>query len=143
MADQTKRTIRDCMTPNPRTIDLTSTALEAARIMRDDDIGPVIVVDAGQVCGIITDRDITVRAVAEGKDPSATVLSDIYTKDLTTISPDDSVDQAIQIMQDKAIRRLPVVEGSKPIGIVSLGELAIDADGERALAGISASPPNN
>lgn len=136
-------TIRDVMTCDPRTSDVTSTATDAARIMRDADVGPVIVLDGDQVRGIITDRDITVRAVAEGKDPNAIRLDEIITKDVITIGPDDSIEGAIRIMRESAVRRLPVVEQGRPIGIVSLGDLAIDADGEKALADISAAPPNN
>jgi len=88
--------------------------------MRDGNIGDVIVLKDSQVCGILTDRDIVIRAVAEGRDLTATKVADICSQDLTTIAPTDEVEQAVRLMRDKAIRRLPVVEGGKPVGIVSI-----------------------
>jgi len=134
--------VREVMTPSPRMLDARATVHDAARAMLDDDIGDVIVCDGDTVCGIVTDRDITVRAVAQGKDPSATKLGDICSKDLTTVAPDASVDDAVRLMREKAIRRVPVVEGGKAIGVVSLGDLAIDLDSHSALADISAAPAN-
>lgn len=136
-------TIREVMTQSPRTVAHQDTVRVAAEAMRDEDIGNVIVCDSGEVCGIVTDRDIAVRVVATGKDPSKTVVGDICSKDLTTISPDDSVDDAVRLMRDNALRRLPVVERGKPVGVVSIGDLAIDLDSHSALADISAAPGNN
>jgi CBS domain-containing protein len=135
--------IREVMTPNPISLPLTSMVTDAAKKMREADIGNVIVVDGNKVCGIITDRDIVVRAIADGRDPARTQLKDIYTENPTTMSPDARIDEAVKVMRDKKIRRLPVVEAGKPIGIVSLGDLAVDGDGETALADISKAPPNN
>ena len=136
------KSIRDVMTPSPRALDARATAQEAARVMLDDDIGDVIVSDGDAICGIVTDRDITLRAVAHGKDPGATKLGDICSKDLTTLAPGDSVDDAVRLMRDRAIRRIPVVEDGKPVGVVSIGDLAIDLDAESALADISRAPAN-
>lgn len=136
-------TIREVMTPSPRTVAHQDTVRVAAEAMRDEDIGNVIVCDSGEVCGIVTDRDIAVRVVATGKDPSKTIVGDICSKDLTTVSPDDSVDDAVRLMRDNALRRLPVVERGRPVGIVSIGDLAIDLDSHSALADISAAPGNN
>jgi CBS domain-containing protein len=130
------------MTKNPVTLPGTSSVLEAARAMRDANIGDVIVIENNQVCGIVTDRDIVIRAVAETRDPHAVTLGDICSHSLTTIAPTESVDQAVRLMRDKAIRRLPVVEAGKPVGIVSLGDLAVERDPESALGDISAAPPN-
>jgi len=102
----------------------------------------VVVVDNGKVCGIVTDRDIVVRAVAQGHDPATTKLRDIGSHDLTTLAPTDTVEHAVQIMREKAIRRLPVVENGKPVGIVSLGDLALERDPDSALGNISAAPAN-
>lgn len=135
--------IRDVMTASPRTLDARATVQEAAQTMLEHDIGDVIVCDGENVCGIVTDRDITIRAVAPGKDPAATKLGDICSKELATLSPDDSVDDAVRLMRDKAIRRVPVVEGGKPVGVVSIGDLAIDLDRQSALADISTAPPNS
>jgi CBS domain-containing protein len=135
-------TIRDVMTPHPTTLSKTSSVLEAARAMRKADIGDVVVLDGGQICGILTDRDIVVRAIAEGHDPSSTRLADICSQDLTTVAPTDSIDRAVQLMSQKAIRRLPVVENGKPVGIVSIGDLARERDPQSALGDISTAPPN-
>jgi CBS domain-containing protein len=136
--------IRDVMTPDPRTFPQTAPVVEAARVMREADIGDVIVLDDGdEICGIVTDRDIVVRTVAEGQDPSQARLGDICTRDPATLSPEDSVGDAVRLMTDKAIRRLPIVESGKPVGIVSLGDLAVSHDPESGLADISAAPAND
>lgn len=135
--------IRDVMTTNPQTLPESTTVREAAEAMRANDIGDVVVVDDnGKLSGILTDRDIVVRVVAEGRDPRATRIGDIASRDLTAVSPDDPVDRAVQLMRDKAIRRLPAVDKGKPVGIVSIGDLALDRDPGSALADISAAPPN-
>lgn len=135
-------TIREVMTPSPRTLDMRATVQEAARTMLDDDIGDVIVCDGETICGIVTDRDITVRAVAQGRDPAVTSVGDICSAEVATLSPDDSVDDAVRLIRDRAVRRIPVVEGGKPVGVVSIGDLAIDLDSRSALAEVSAAPPN-
>src|SRR5262245_8803703 len=132
----------DVMTTHPVTLPATSSVVDAARIMRDSDIGDVIVVEDGRVYGIVTDRDITVRGVAEGRNISRLKLADICSRVLTTVSPTDSVDDAIRLMREKAIRRLPVVEGGKPVGLVSLGDLALTQDPYSTLGNISAAPAN-
>ena len=137
------QTVQDVMTRNPRTLDAGASIQEAARIMRDEDIGDVIVTDGDRVCGIETDRDIVVRAVADGKDPSQCKLRDVASMEPTTISPTDSIDDAIRIMREKAVRRLPVCERGRAVGIVSLGDLAMERDQKSVLADLSAAPPNN
>ncbi len=134
--------IREVMTPNPITLPATSSAIEAARAMRDSDIGDIVVLDGQKICGIVTDRDIVIRAVAEGLDPASTPLKEICSRELTTLSPQDSMDDAVRLMRDKAIRRLPVVENKRPVGIVSIGDLALKRDRGSALGNISAAPPN-
>src|ERR671932_676656 len=134
--------IRELMTPNPVALPGTASVHEAACAMRDADIGDVIVIENNQVCGIVTDRDIVVRTVAEARDPAATTLADLCSHPLVTVTPTDSVEQAVQLMRSKAIRRLPVVEGGQPVGIVSLGDLAMERDPGSALGDISSAPPN-
>jgi CBS domain-containing protein len=136
------RTVREVMTKDPLTLSDDSTIAEAARAMRDKDIGDVIVLSSGRVNGIVTDRDIVIRAVADSRDPDSTPIGEIASRDLTTLAPDDTVDDAVAKVRDKAIRRLPVVEGDKPIGIVSLGDLAEEKDPKSALADISRAPAN-
>jgi CBS domain-containing protein len=135
--------IREVMTPDPHTLPERTLVRMAADTMRANDIGDVIVSDDnGQITGILTDRDIVVRVVAEGRDPSATRVGDIASRELTAVAPDDPVDRAVQLMRERAIRRLPVVDRGKPVGIVSIGDLALDRDPDSALADISAAPPN-
>ena len=134
--------IRELMTPNPVSMLGTASVHEAARAMRDTEIGDVIVIEHNQVCGIITDRDIAVRVVAEAKDPATTALADICSHSLLTVTPTDSVEHAVRLMRTHAIRRLPVVEEGKAVGIVSLGDLAVERDPNSVLGEISAAPPD-
>jgi CBS domain-containing protein len=134
--------IHDVMIPNPVTLPGTTSVQDAARAMRDQAIGDVIVIEHNQVCGIITDRDIVVRTVAEEQDPATTTLADICSHSLLTVLPTDSVEQAVRLMRTHAIRRLPVVDGGKAVGIVSLGDLAVERDPDSALGEISAALPN-
>jgi CBS domain-containing protein len=136
------QSVREIMTPNPKAMPAESSVVDAARVIRDEDIGDVIVLKDDEICGIVTDRDIVVRAVAEGREPSQVKLEEICSSDLTTLSPSDTVEEAIRRMREKAIRRLPVVENGKPVGIVSLGDLAMERDPESALADISEAPPD-
>jgi CBS domain-containing protein len=134
--------LREIMTQRPVTVETGDTVTAAARSMRDGNIGVVVVLESGQVQGVLTDRDIVVRALAEGRDPARTSVGEVCSRELTTLAPTDSIEDAVKIMRDKAIRRLPVVEGGRPIGIVSLGDLAVDRDPTSVLGGISAAPPN-
>jgi CBS domain-containing protein len=135
--------VRDLMTPNPSAVTSGATVIEAAKIMRENDIGDVVVLEDNRLCGILTDRDIVVRGLARGADPATTKVGDICSRDLTTVAPTTSVAQAIQVMRSKAIRRLPVVEeGGRIVGIVSIGDLAVERDRRSALGEISAAPPN-
>jgi CBS domain-containing protein len=112
--------------------------------MRANDIGDVIVTDDnGGICGILTDRDLVVRLIAEGRDPRATRIGDIASRDLASVTGDEPVERAVQLMREKAVRRLPVVEQGRVIGIVSIGDLAVERDPDSALADISAAPPNS
>jgi CBS domain-containing protein len=136
------QTVEEIMTTNPRTVNADDTVLQAAQLMRDNDIGDVIVVDDGQVTGIVTDRDIAVRAVAEGRDPEPTTVGDIATTGVQAIEPDASVDDALRMMREHDIRRLPVVKNGRPVGIVSLGDLAVEREPDSTLADISAAAPD-
>jgi CBS domain-containing protein len=133
--------IRELMN-KPITLESSATVAAAAREMRASDIGTVVVDDGDGARGIVTDRDIAVRAVAAGLDPAITPLSEICSDDLTTLSADDDIDTAVQVMRDKAIRRILVVDSrDRAIGIVSLGDLAIERDAGSVLGQISAAPP--
>ena len=137
------QTVRDVMTENLVTLPGSAPLADAARRMREADIGDVIVMADGDMCGVVTDRDIVVRGIAEGKDPQSATLDEICSHDVVTIGPDDSIDQAVQLMRQRAIRRLPVVEGGRPVGMVSIGDLAIERDETSPLADISAAEGNN
>jgi CBS domain-containing protein len=134
--------IREIMTRQPITLEDTATLMEAARTMRDANIGDVIVVRDGVICGVVTDRDIVIRAIAEGRDPKTAQLRDISTTEVATVAPDESVDNVINLMREKAVRRVPVVEAGRPVGVISIGDLALDKDKDSALAEISSAEPN-
>jgi CBS domain-containing protein len=136
--------VRDVMTANVVTVPESASVAQAASAMRDSNIGDVIVLDEGdQVRGLVTDRDIAVRAVAEGRDATQTKVGEICSSDLITLSPDDSTGDAVRLMREKAVRRLPVVDAGRPVGIISIGDLAVELDSDSALADISGSKPNN
>ncbi|HZM79295.1 MAG TPA: CBS domain-containing protein [Candidatus Limnocylindrales bacterium] len=137
------KTIRDVMTPDPVCLRENATVAEAARQMSDSDIGDVLIKDSRGLRGMLTDRDIVVRAVAAGRDPNTTTVSEILSADPICASPDDDVSTAVDLMRRHALRRLPVCEGDQLMGIVSIGDLAIEQDSRSALADISAAPANH
>lgn len=137
------QSIREVMTENPRLVSGDSTVAEAAKLLKEGDFGGVIVSDGEGVAGFLTDRDIVVRVVAEDRDPEQTKVSEVCSSDVHTLSPDDSVDDAVDLLRQHDIRRVPVVEGARPIGIVSIGDLAVKRDEKSALADISSAAPNN
>jgi CBS domain-containing protein len=137
------KTIRDVMTPDPVCLTENATVAEAARQMRDSDIGDVLIKSGQGLRGMITDRDIVIRAIATGRDPNTTTVSDIISADPVCASPDDDVRTAVDLMRRHALRRLPVCEGERLMGIVSIGDLAIEQDSRSALADISAAPANH
>jgi CBS domain-containing protein len=116
--------IRDVMTPDPATLSPADTIQSAARLMRDQDTGAVPVVENGRVIGMVTDRDIVVRAVADG-DQSSRPVSDILTNNLVSVTPDTSTGDAAELMSENQVRRLPVIENGMLVGIVSLGDIAV------------------
>jgi CBS domain-containing protein len=116
--------IRDVMTPNPRTVSPQDSIQNAARIMRDEDTGVVPVVDNGKPVGVITDRDIVVRAIAEGGQLNRRVR-DFATNELVAATPDMSTREATELMSAHQVRRLPVVENNRLVGIVSIGDIAV------------------
>lgn len=136
----TQHKLADLMTPNPVTLPHTATLFDAADYMARADIGDVVVEDGGKVCGLVTDRDIVVRAIAAGLDPATTTLAELCQHTLVCLTPDDTAEEAVRQMKEHAIRRIPVVEGGKAVGVVSLGDLAMDRDQGSALAAISAAP---
>jgi CBS domain-containing protein len=136
-------TVEEIMTRDPRTVDIGDSLVDAARGMRDGDIGSVIVTDGGRVAGIVTDRDIVIRAVAEGRDPRSTTVGNVCSSNPRTLEPGDSVEVAAQAMSENSIRRLPVIRDGELVGVLSLGDLAKDRDAGQPLADISAASPNH
>jgi CBS domain-containing protein len=139
------QSVREVMTENPTVLPANASVQDAALRMRDQDIGDIIVEKDGALYGMVTDRDVVVRVIAEGKDARTTDLESICSRNLVTLAPEDSVKDASQVMEENAVRRLPVVEGgrnSKVIGIVSLGDIAVEKKPKSALGKISAAAPN-
>lgn len=136
------QTVKEVMTSDPIMLDPDATATEAARAMRDRDMGPVLVGHDGELRGIVTDRDIVVRAIAEGRDPDATKLADLCSERVETIRADEPVDTAARIMREHNIRRVPVVDDGHTVGILSIGDLAMERDPQSALGEISSAKGN-
>lgn len=134
--------VREKMTTDPVVLDSTATIADAARKMREHDIGDVLVRIDGSF-GICTDRDIVVRAVADEKGPTSVTLGDVATRDLETVSPDDELEQVIRDMGERDVRRIPVCEDGTPVGILSIGDLAVMRDEDSLLADLSAARSNN
>jgi CBS domain-containing protein len=131
------------MTHDPVTVSGDATLVEAAKAMAQQDIGPVLVEDGGRLLGILTDRDIVVRAIAEGRDPGSTTAREVCTESVVSLTPDQTVDEAIRLMREHDVRRVPVVQDGRPAGVISIGDLAVERDTDSALADISAASPNN
>lgn len=137
-----RQTIDEVMTPNPVTLSASASVREAARAMRESDCGAVIVEKGGQLTGILTDRDIVVRCLADGGNCDKVEIGTICSSDVKTLSPEDDVDAAVALMRDKAVRRVPVMSNGHAVGVVSLGDLAMLRDPQSALGNISGAEPN-
>jgi CBS domain-containing protein len=136
--------VRDVMTQEVVYLPAETTLDEAARAMRERDIGDVVVTEGPSLAGVVTDRDIVLRAVAERRDPTTTPLGSIASRDLVMIEQDASTDEAANVMRDRAVRRLLVCDTDRQlVGIVSLGDLAMAEDPSSALSDISEASPNN
>jgi CBS domain-containing protein len=127
MAD--KHPIRELMTENPKTVSSDATVVEATRVMRDDDVGLVPVVDGDRLVGTVTDRDIAIRVVAEERDANSTAVREIASTYLVTIDPEQDLDEALRLMAQHQVRRLPVVEeDGRLVGIVAQADVARHGD---------------
>ena len=124
--------LRDVMTPNPRTLDANATVQDAARVMRDADTGVVPIVENGKPVGLITDRDIVVRAVADGAEPTRPVR-ELATDTLVTAEPDMSTGEAAALMGRHQVRRLLVCEGDRLVGVASIGDIAVKEGKDRRI----------
>ena len=124
--------VRDIMTADVATAHLDSSLREIAQLMRDEDTGAIPVLDGDELAGIITDRDIVVRCVAEGRDADDATAEDILSERLETVEPDSDVEEASQLMARRQIRRLPVVEDGRLVGMLSLGDIAVKSEEDMA-----------
>jgi CBS domain-containing protein len=140
-------TARDLMTPTADFVEPNRTVADAAKEMAQSDIGALPVCDNGKLVGMLTDRDIVVRAIAQGRDPSSTRVGDVVERtEVVTIGADDSVEEAIRTMKDHAVRRLPVIDGMDLVGMLSQGDVAQAVSKSKSgdlVGSISAAPPNN
>lgn len=133
--------VRDVMTAAPVTLETDRTIVEAARLMRDNDFGNILITKDGILVGVLTDRDIVVRCIAQELDARSMLVSEVCTSDPAHLSPNDDADNAVKLMSKKAVRRIPVLDKGRPVGILSLGDLAVDRDPKSALGRISAAKP--
>jgi CBS domain-containing protein len=124
--------VRQVMTAKPLALPAGTTLVEAARTMREHEVSDVLVYDYGSLRGVVTDRDVTIRAIAEGFDPSSTSLAEVCGRQLLTVTPDDTVEMAADLMRQRGVRRLAVVDDGGAVGIVSLNDL-VHFDLESAL----------
>jgi CBS domain-containing protein len=136
------RTVGELMTRDPVLLEPTATVKDAARMMRDHDIGTVLVADKGQLVGVVTDRDIVVRGLAGNDDPLRLPVMEVASREVTALSPNDLIDKAVKLMRSQALRRFPVVESGKPVGVLAMGDMVMELDPKSALADISSADPN-
>ena len=126
------KSVQDVMTSNPASIEADSPVVEAARIMKEQDVGIIPVVEGGRLVGTVTDRDIAVRIVAGGKDPQSVNVREIASTDLVTVDPQQGLDEALRLMANHQVRRLPVVgEDGRLVGIVAQADVAREANDKK------------
>jgi len=118
------KSIKEVMTSDVRACKPNANVVEAAKLMAKEDVGPIPVVEGGRLVGLVTDRDIVVRVIAEGRDPKSTTVGEIASRDLVTVSPDENLDDALKLLADQQVRRLPVVDGERLVGIVAQADIA-------------------
>jgi CBS domain-containing protein len=123
--------VRDAMTDDPRSIGAAESVVEAARIMRDEHIGSLPVTEDEWLVGMITDRDITTRVVAENAVPETIAVADVYSRDLISVEPNNDLEEALQLMARHQVRRLPVVENGRLVGMVAQADVALTEDEKR------------
>lgn len=129
------------MSPEPIGVYYDQTIAEAARVMRDADVGAVLVVQGEELAGVVTDRDLVVRGVADKKSP-ADPVGPLCSGDLVGVNADDDTTEAERVIRENAIRRLPVIEDGQIAGMLSLGDLAIETGDQSPLADVSKAEPN-
>jgi CBS domain-containing protein len=121
--------ISDVMTSNPRGVETSTPVAEAARIMKSEDVGSVPILEGDRLTGMLTDRDIAIRVVAEGKDPQSTTVGEVASRDVVTVDPQQNLDDALRLMAQHQVRRLPVVEeDGRVVGVVAQADVARQSD---------------
>jgi CBS domain-containing protein len=130
--DNVSTKVRNAMTPGVRAVAPTDSVTEAAQAMKEQDVGSLPVVEGARLVGIVTDRDIVVRAVAEGVDPRTATVGEVTSGDLVTVEPDEDLDDALKLMAQHRIRRLPVVEDGRLVGVVAQADVALEANDKDA-----------
>ncbi|MFN2470276.1 MAG: CBS domain-containing protein [Gaiellaceae bacterium] len=122
------KTVQEVMTPSPRTVETSTTVADAARLLRDEDVGSLPVIESGKVVGVVTDRDIVLRVVADGRDPQSTSVADIASRAPVTVDPQQDLDEALRLMGEHQVRRLPVVEeDGRLVGVLAQADVATEA----------------
>jgi CBS domain-containing protein len=124
------KSVRDAMTEDPHSIGASASVVEAARLMREQHIGSLPVTEDERLVGMITDRDITTRVVAESAVPATTSVGDVHSRDLISVEPNNDLEEALQLMARHRVRRLPVVENGRLVGMVAQADIALK-DNER------------
>jgi CBS domain-containing protein len=125
--------VRDAMTVNPRTVNLNDSVVDAAQIMEEENVGSVPVVDTDNILvGMITDRDIALRVVAAGRDPRSTAAGEVATKQVSPAYPDESLDEALEQMAYRQVRRLPVIEDDRVVGILAQADVVHEVKDKKA-----------
>jgi CBS domain-containing protein len=121
------KSVKDAMTPEVKTATPSLSLTDAAKLMKQEDVGSVPVVDGERLIGMLTDRDIVVRGIADGGDPHAVTAADIASRDIVTVRPDDDLDEALRLMAQHQVRRLPVVDDGRLVGVVAQADVAQEA----------------
>jgi len=121
------KNVRDVMTPTVQTVSPSQSLAEAAEVMKGEDVGSVPVVEEGRLAGILTDRDIVTRAVAERRDPQAVKVDEVASRELVTVEPEQDLDEALALMARHQVRRLPVVEQGRLVGMLAQADVALEA----------------
>ncbi|MGW7356246.1 CBS domain-containing protein [Streptomyces sp. NPDC054802] len=136
------QTVRDVMSAPPLIVGPQTSVVEVARVMRDEGIGTLLIAEGQELVGLVTDRDLAVRIITLGGNIEDHSVIEACSEKLITISPDDDIERAVDLMRRNAIRRLPVTDNGRPVGIVTLGDLAVERDPDSPLADISTAEPN-
>lgn len=123
------KSIRDAMTSNPREVETSTSVVEAAKLMKSEDVGSLPVTEDGRLIGMVTDRDIAIRVVAEGNDPQSVTVGEVASRDVVTVDPQQGLDEALRLMAKHQVRRLPVVEeDGRLVGILAQADVAQAGD---------------